>query len=109
MYLDLFETRFSPAPFDEQLTKQAYERHNAEVRATVPENRLLEWHPGDGWMPLCERLGVPVPDEPFPHINPTDTWREEMGLPPLDSPSWRRRLGRVRGSWRRPVRRLLRR
>jgi len=107
MILEVFETRFTPAPFDEQLAKQAYERHNAEVRAAVPEERLLEWHPGDGWEPLCERLGVPVPDEPFPHINATDTWREGMGLPPLDS--WRRRLGRVRGSWRKPVGRLLRR
>ncbi len=107
MILDVFETRFTPAPFDEQLAKQAYERHNAEVRAEVPVNRLLEWHPGDGWAPLCERLGVPVPDEPFPNINRTDTWREAMGLPPLDT--WRGRLGRMRHSWRRPVGRLLRR
>jgi hypothetical protein len=23
----------------------------------------------DGWEPLCAHLGVPVPDEPFPHVN----------------------------------------
>ncbi|MCX6032701.1 MAG: hypothetical protein NT169_25890 [Chloroflexi bacterium] len=23
----------------------------------------------DGWKPLCDFLGVPVPDEPFPHEN----------------------------------------
>lgn len=107
MILDVFETRFTSAPFDEQLAKEAYERHNAEVRAEVPANRLLEWRPGDGWAPLCERLGVPVPDEPFPKINRTDTWREAMGLTPLDS--WRGRLGGMRHSWRRPVGRLLRR
>ncbi|MCA9698204.1 MAG: hypothetical protein KC431_11820, partial [Myxococcales bacterium] len=22
-----------------------------------------------GWAPLCEFLGVPVPDLPFPHVN----------------------------------------
>jgi hypothetical protein len=107
MILEVFATRFTPAPFEEHAAKQAYERHNAAVRAEVPGDRLLEWQPGDGWEPLCERLGVPVPDEPFPHINHTGTWREGMGLPPLEPE--RRRLQRVRGSWRRPVRRLLRR
>ena len=106
MVMEMFETRFTPPPFDERLAKEAYERHNAEVRAEVPAERLLEWSPGDGWAPLCERLGVPVPDEPFPHINHTDTWREGMGLPPRQ---WRKRVGRLRHSWRRPVGRLLRR
>jgi len=93
MTLEMFATRFVPAPFEEQATKQAYERHNAEVRAEAPEHRLLEWQPGDGWEPLCERLGVPVPDEPFPHINPTETWRESMGLAPVAAP--RRRLAQL--------------
>ncbi|HKP89676.1 MAG TPA: sulfotransferase [Thermoleophilaceae bacterium] len=107
MVLELFETRFTPAPFEERAAKQAYERHNSEVRAEVPADRLLEWQPGDGWAPLCERLGVPVPDEPFPHINLTDTWRAGMGLPPRNP--WRHRMGRLRHSLRRPVGRLLRR
>jgi hypothetical protein len=107
MIREVFEKRFAPAPFEEELAKQAYERHNAEVRAEVPANRLLDWQPGDGWAPLCERLDLPVPDEPFPHINPTETWREGMGLPPLDS--GRRRAGRVRHSLRTQVGRLLRR
>jgi hypothetical protein len=107
MMLELFETRFTRAPFTEQSAKEAYERHNAEVRAEVPAERLLEWQPGDGWAPICERLGVPVPDEPFPHINPTDTWREGMGLPPRNP--WRRGARRLRRTWRRGVRRLRRR
>src|SRR4051794_62156 len=32
MIMELFDTRFTPAPFDEHLAKLAYERHNAEVR-----------------------------------------------------------------------------
>ena len=47
----------------------AYQRHNAEVRAGVAPDQLVEWQPGDGWEPLCRALGVPVPDEPFPHRN----------------------------------------
>ena len=46
----------------------AYERHNAEVRAGVAPDRLVEWQPGDGWEPLCRALAVPVP-QPFLHRN----------------------------------------
>jgi hypothetical protein len=59
----------------------AYERHNAAVRAEVPADRLVEWQPGDGWGPLSAALGVPVPDEPFPHTNTTEEFnarREEQ-------------------------------
>jgi hypothetical protein len=61
----------------------AFERHNAEVRAGVPADRLLEWAPSEGWEPICERLGVPVPDEPFPITNTTQEMRERLGLPSL--------------------------
>ena len=39
------------------------------MRATCPPGRLLEWSVADGWEPLCSALGVPVPDEAFPHLN----------------------------------------
>lgn len=48
---------------------RAMERYNAEVKATVPADRLLVWHPSDGWGPLCEFLEVPVPEGPVPHVN----------------------------------------
>jgi len=48
---------------------RAMERYNAEVKATVPKERLLVWSPADGWGPLCEFLEVPVPAEPLPHVN----------------------------------------
>ncbi|MGB0114164.1 MAG: sulfotransferase family protein [Ilumatobacteraceae bacterium] len=50
----------------------SYERHNAEVRATVAPERLFEYQPGDGWAPLCTALGLDVPDTPFPHTNTRD-------------------------------------
>ena len=40
----------------------------------------LEWHPGDGWGPLCAALGVEIPDEPFPHVNSTEEFRAMAGL-----------------------------
>ncbi len=56
----------------------AYERHNALVRAEVPAERLIDWRPGDGWAPICSALGVPVPDEPFPHLNTTAQFRSRQ-------------------------------
>jgi hypothetical protein len=61
----------------------AYERHNAEVRAEVPTDRLIDWTPSDGWGPICVALGKPVPDEPFPVTNTTKEFREMIGAPPL--------------------------
>lgn len=49
-----------------------FEAHNAEVRRVVPPERLLEYQVSQGWEPLCEFLGVPVPDEPFPRLNDRD-------------------------------------
>jgi hypothetical protein len=44
-------------------------RHNQEVKRNVPSERLLVWSVGEGWEPLCDFLELPVPEEPFPHIN----------------------------------------
>lgn len=68
-------------PADEAVAKAGYERHNETVRATIPPDRLLEWTPTDGWAPLCERLGVPVPDEPFPVTNTTEEWQARATAP----------------------------
>ncbi|MFF4618768.1 sulfotransferase family protein [Nonomuraea jabiensis] len=65
-------------PFDRDKVIAAYERHLAEVRAAVPAHRLLEWQPADGWAPLCAALGLPVPEEPFPHENTTADMRERL-------------------------------
>jgi hypothetical protein len=74
----LFEARFTAQLEDREACIAAFERHNAAVRAAIPRSRLLEWRAGDGWAPLCEALGVPVPDEPFPHTNSTEQWLARM-------------------------------
>ena len=58
--------QFTPDVNDAAATKAAYERHNADVRANAAPDRLVDWHPGDGWEPICAALDVPVPDAPFP-------------------------------------------
>lgn len=47
----------------------AMERYVEEVKANVPADRLLVWNATEGWEPLCEFLGVPVPEAPFPRVN----------------------------------------
>jgi hypothetical protein len=47
----------------------AYQRHNDQVRAQCPPDRLVEWSPADAWKPLCAALGTDIPDEPFPRTN----------------------------------------
>jgi len=44
----------------------AYRSWDDEVKARVPEERLLVYDVDDGWEPLCVFLGRDVPDEPFP-------------------------------------------
>jgi len=44
-------------------------RHNREVESNVPPERLLVWSVEEGWQRLCEFLEVPVPRQPFPHVN----------------------------------------
>ena len=78
--------QFTPDVNDAAATKAAYERHNADVRAGAAPDRLVEWHPGDGWEPLCTALGVPVPDTEFPHVNTTAEFQAMMaGI--VDPPS----------------------
>lgn len=77
---DLIRARFTPRWRDEHEAKSAYLRHNQAVRAHVPAGRLVEWRPGDGWAPICAALGVPVPAEPFPHVNSTAEFRAMLGF-----------------------------
>jgi Sulfotransferase domain len=79
----LFGERFSDDLRNPTAMMDAFERHNAAVRAGVPADRLLEWTASEGWGPICERLGVAVPDEPFPAANSTEQTRALLGLPPV--------------------------
>jgi hypothetical protein len=68
MVLKLLTDRLTPDWADERAANDAYDRHNDCVRALAPPGRLLEWQASQGWPPLCRALGLPVPDQPFPHF-----------------------------------------
>jgi hypothetical protein len=65
----LFDGRFE----ERQYAIRVFEEHIEEVRRLVPQERLLVYHVKDGWGPLCAFLGVPEPENPFPHINDRKT------------------------------------
>jgi len=79
----LHETTIGPV-FDGRIADRehalaVFNRHIDEVQATIPADRLLTYRVGEGWQPLCDFLGVPVPDEPFPHHNDAASFQREDG------------------------------
>jgi hypothetical protein len=79
MATSLLERRFTERFLNRDDAVAAYEQHSADVRRSADPKRLVEWHPGDGWEPICAALSVPVPDEPFPHANTTEEFRKMGG------------------------------
>lgn len=66
-----FDGRFE----DKEHAISVFERHNREVKERVPPEKLLVYDVKEGWEPLCDFLGVGVPDEPFPRLNEAKTFR----------------------------------
>ncbi len=64
---------------DEDRAVERFEQHVAEVKASLPAERLLVFDVREGWAPLCGFLGVPVPDgEPFPHLNDSESMKRTL-------------------------------
>jgi hypothetical protein len=55
-----------------------YEEHVREVQSAVPPARLLVYSVDQGWKPLCDFLGVAVPDTPFPNVNDRQEIKKEI-------------------------------
>ena len=55
--------------------KSVFNDHNERARNLVPPERLLEFHPKDGWGPLCEFLPKDILAYEFPKINETAAWK----------------------------------
>ena len=75
MVHELLERRLTPDWREPAAAMAAYQRHNERVRREAPAERLLDWQPGDGWEPICAAMGVPVPEQPFPHENSSEQFR----------------------------------
>ncbi|KDA03097.1 sulfotransferase family protein [Hyphomonas oceanitis] len=55
-----------------------FHAHEANVKATVPPERLLVHSAKDGWGPLCAFLEVPVPLTPYPRTNSKEEFFQHM-------------------------------
>ena len=66
-----------------------YKQHIRDVIELVPSYRLLQYRVADGWQKLCDFLGKPVPDEPFPRVNQCSSFLSE-------APEWAKTIRRQR-------------
>lgn len=71
---DIFDGRLN----DRARALAVFEAHVAEVKATIPGERLLVYETGSGWGPLCAFFGLPEPDEPYPLTNSTKEFRKRL-------------------------------
>ena len=47
----------------------------------MPKEDLLIFNVKDGWRPLCDFLGVPIPKNiPFPHVNTGDNMIKTLNI-----------------------------
>ena len=73
----IWEQTFDGNFEDRRYAIEVFKRHNEEVKKHVPPERLLVYEVNEGWEPLCEFLGVEIPEEkPFPHLNDTEAFKE---------------------------------
>jgi hypothetical protein len=65
--------------FDNDFSKsnmiERYKKHNENVKKECPKEKLLVFEVSQGWEPLCKFLNKPIPSEPFPHANDTESIR----------------------------------
>lgn len=52
-------------------SEEYYEMHNMWIESVAKENEreVFEWQPPMGWEPLCDFIGVKVPQQEFPRLN----------------------------------------
>ncbi len=81
----IFEQTFGGRFDDREHAIGTLNEHLALVREAIEPARLLEFRAGDGWQPLCDFLGVGVPESDFPHTNTADAFdRRVLGVSSQD-------------------------
>jgi hypothetical protein len=72
MVVDVVIGRSLGGRTDPESLLAAFRAHEAAVKATIAPERLLVFDVRQGWEPLCQFLGKPVPASPFPRTNSTE-------------------------------------
>jgi hypothetical protein len=65
----IWERTFGGRFTDRQYAINMFNKHIANVRTEVAADRLLVYEVADGWQPLCDFLGAPMPDQPLVRAN----------------------------------------
>lgn len=75
----IWEQTFEGSFEEHRYAIEVFKRHNEEVKNHVPPERLLIYEVREGWKPLCEFLGVEIPEgKPFPHLNDMEAFKEKV-------------------------------
>lgn len=64
---------------DAEYVKSQFQDRIDQVASSTPPERLLIFDADTGWDPLCEFVGVPIPDTPFPRVNNRDDFWQKFG------------------------------
>ncbi len=76
----IWDRLFSGGLEDKAAAQRVFEQHEADVKAAFAEDRLLVFHPREGWEPLCTFLGKPVPATEFPNVNDRAEFKKRIGM-----------------------------
>ena len=74
----IFKQHFENRLQDKAFAEQVFNKHIEQVKAFVPPEKLLVYDVSQGWEPLCKFVGVPVPNEPLPHLNKKENFKEML-------------------------------
>lgn len=68
----VFDCRFE----DEAYAKKVFTDYIEQVKRDVPAEKLLVFEVKEGWEPLCAFLECDVPDDPFPNVNDSKSFKK---------------------------------
>jgi len=71
------EQVFNDRLSDRAQATRVFREHIEAVRDEIAPERLLVFDVREGWEPLCDFLGVPVPDMPYPKTNSSKEFKDE--------------------------------
>ncbi|TPE50132.1 sulfotransferase family protein [Amaricoccus solimangrovi] len=75
------KTTFGGRPTDREHAIAVFNAYEAEVKASVPPDRLLVFQASEGWEPLCRFLDKPIPATPYPRTNTKDDFIHRFKQP----------------------------
>ncbi len=85
----IWDGKFDGKFEDKAHAEKVWTQHIEDVKAYLPQERLLVFEVKDGWEPLCNFLGVPVPEGDFPRVNDTAQFQEMIkGMVRLSYVPW---------------------